>query len=226
VQYRRQDKKAKTSQCKDNKDSGRRGRKRRQGMKPTLEKQMQFIKEIEKLKLICRQNSVIDQSRQENSAEHSWHVAIIALILSEYASNEVNISRVIKMLLIHDIVEIDAGDTWLYDEKAEKEQPAKEEKAATRLFGLLPQAQNEDFLALWKEFNERKTADAIFASAIDGLQPLVNHFLSGSTRNVNILESRIAEKKQYINNASPELWDYAKNLIHESAIKGLYKKDL
>jgi len=191
-------------------------------MSEDLLKQMKFIEEIEKLKIIYRQNSVINQSRQENSAEHSWHVAFMAVVLKEYAGKDVNLLRVIKMLLLHDVVEIDAGDTWLYDSQASVGQIDRETKAANRLFGLLPEEQKGEYLDLWTEFTARETPDAAFAAAIDSIQPLINHHLTGSTRNVMIKASQIAEKKRHINNASPLLWEYAQKIIRESAEKGQY----
>jgi putative hydrolases of HD superfamily len=187
--------------------------------------QMDFLKEIEKLKIIYRQNGVVDRSRPENSAEHSWHIALMAIILEEYVVlKNIDILRVIKMLLIHDIVEIDAGDTFLYDTEGNIGKSQKEEQAARRIFGLLPEKQRIEFLELWREFESGTTPDAIYASCLDGLQPLVNRLMTGGYvfRGEELKTSQVLEKKKFMEKASPFLWDYAKDVIKESKDKGLY----
>ncbi|MFP4385078.1 MAG: HD domain-containing protein, partial [Spirochaetia bacterium] len=128
-----------------------------------LEQQITFIKEIDKLKTILRMTRLTDSSRRENSAEHSWHIGIMAFILSEYGPAELDLIRVMKMLLIHDIVEIDAGDTFLYDEKGHQDKAEREEQAANRIFGLLPDEQGQALHDLWREYEERKTPEAKYA---------------------------------------------------------------
>ena len=124
--------------------------------KERLIKQIEFIVEIDKLKKICRQTLLMDGSRNENDAEHSWHIALMAMVLSEYSSQDLNVDKVIKMLLVHDLVEIDAGDTFCYDEKANEDKAEREQKAADRIFSLLPPDQEKEFRALWEEFEERE----------------------------------------------------------------------
>lgn len=193
-----------------------------------LKRQFEFLNEIERLKTVFRRNRTIDRSRFENSAEHSWHVALMALVLCEHAKHShIDISHIIKMLLIHDLVEIYAGDTWVYDATAEKDQAAREHASANRLFSLLPNDQAEDFRSIWIEFEARISPEAIFAAAIDALQPLSNHLLTGE---VDAPESRpsksaVLARKQLIQKASPELWQIAVNLVEESARKGLYKNE-
>ncbi|KMQ50594.1 Metal dependent phosphohydrolase [Chitinispirillum alkaliphilum] len=188
---------------------------------------MEFIKEVEKLKLIFRQNVVIDGSRQENSAEHSWHIALMAIVLSEYSdSKEIDLLRVLKMLLIHDIVEIDTGDTFLYDCEANKTKGEKEYATANRVFGLLPEITKREFMSLWQEFEKRETADARFAAALDGLQPLMNHLLSKGQGIIKhkLKTDQIIAKKKFIEDTSKELWEFAKRVIQESENAGLYTK--
>ena len=145
--------------------------------KERLLKQIEFITEIDKLKQIYRQNVVIGTSRNENDAEHSWHLAIMAILLSEYVEDEkLDLLRVIKMLIIHDLVEIDAGDTFCYDEKAKEDKAQREEKAAERLFNILPSDQAEEIMDLWKEFEEKETLEARFAACMDRLQPLILNY--------------------------------------------------
>jgi len=151
-------------------------------MPPRLLQQMQFVVEIDKLKRVLRQTLLTDGSRRENSAEHSWHIALMAILLSEYATEPIDILRVVKMLLLHDLVEIDAGDTFCYDDRGHESKAEREMQAADRLFSLLPPDQASEFRALWDEFEAQETADAQFASTLDRLQPLLNnHQTQGHT---------------------------------------------
>ena len=190
-----------------------------------LEQQMQFIREIEKLKVVYRQNGTIGNKRQENSAEHSWHIAIMAFVLAEYFPKKVDIFKVVKMLLVHDIVEVYAGDTFLYDEKKRDDAKEIEKKAAKKIFSLLPEEQAEDFFKTWLEFEENKTNEAEFAKILDNLQPILNHY---TTENQNIVgkeltKRQIAAKKAFIKDFSPELWEYADMILDKSVEVGLYK---
>lgn len=196
-------------------------------MTERLQKLVHFITELEKLKLVERQNNILDSNRQENSAEHSWHAALIAVLMQEYAPPGVDVARVVKMLLIHDVVEIDAGDTYLYDDQKKKSVILDEGKAAIRLFGILPSPQGEEYLALWHEFEARITPDAKFAAAIDNLQPLLNYEVTGrATDNPSgPSKSQRAQKKRFIKDVSPQLWDLAEHLIASGVAKGLYKGD-
>lgn len=193
-----------------------------------LEKQLEFIKELEKLKTIYRTNQVIDQSRAENSAEHSWHITVMALVFADYfSSRNFDLFKMIKMLLLHDIVEIDAGDVNLYKRnKAEIHQ--KEQQAAKRIFSLLPEKQKKEFYQLWQEFEEGISEEAKAANVIDSLQPLINHVISRSKgdRVLDIKHSEIMEKKRFIKDISPELWELALQYIHLGLEKDLYIEDL
>ena len=141
-------------------------------MNERLKKQIDFITEIDKLKNIYRQTYVINEDRKENDSEHSWHIAILAFILAEYSDEPVDVLKTIKMLLIHDIVEIDAGDTYYYDSEGYKTKAGREKKASERIFGLLPDDQRDEMLSLWNEFEERKTPESKFANVLDHVQPL------------------------------------------------------
>ncbi len=187
----------------------------------SLDHQLSFLREIEKLKGVCRANKTLD-GRFENSAEHSWHVALMALLLAEHASSEIDMLKVTKMLLIHDLVEIDAGDTWLYAEDQETKLEA-ETAAAERLFSLLPAGQKRDYLDLWNEFESGHSEEARFAAAIDGIQPLLNHVMTGNAGDGVIPVEKVRSKKVYINEYAPKLWGLVEELIEESIGKGLYE---
>lgn len=174
-----------------------------------LDKQLNFLREIDRLKTVVRQSPLLDQSRKENSAEHSWHLAMYALLLNEYACGPVNINRVVQMLLLHDVVEIDVGDFPIHSNSSNNLQAEEELKAAERLFGLLPQQQGNEFLALWREFERAETEDAKFAKALDRFQPLlVNVFTHGGTWTENgvSLEQVFSRYGPVIKRGAPQLW--------------------
>ena len=141
-----------------------------------LTQQLRFLLELDRLKSVFRQSRLIRTDRMENSAEHSWHLAMLAVVLAEYAAEDIDLVRVVKMALIHDIVEIDAGDTYIYDEQARQEQARIEQKAAERIFGLLPTQQATELRTLWEEFEAKQTPEARFAGALDRLQPLLLNY--------------------------------------------------
>ncbi|MGA7876604.1 MAG: HD domain-containing protein [Desulfoferrobacter sp.] len=187
-----------------------------------LEKQIRFIVEIDKLKSIVRQTLVTDGSRQEDSAEHSWHIAVMAIVLSEYAKDRaIDIARVLKMALIHDLVEIDAGDTYCYDEDGNEDKLERERKAAERIFGLLPKDQSEEFRRLWDEFELRETAEARFAAALDRLQPLLNNYSTNGRmwQKHRIKSSQVFSRNRPIEDSSPTLWKYAADMILDAISK-------
>lgn len=177
-----------------------------------LNKQLDFIIELERLKGVYRQALVkSDKNRFENSAEHSWHISLTAQILHEYAVENVNISRVMSMLLIHDIVEIDAGDMFAFsDEKALKEQEIKEIAAASRIFGLLPKEQFQIFNQLWLEFENAETIDARFAKAMDRVLPLLQNMRNdgGSWVRNKVKKSQVVKRNIYLKGLAPQLWLY------------------
>lgn len=193
-----------------------------------LKKQIQFVVEVDRLKGILRQNLVMDSSRQENSVEHSWHLAVMVLLLSEYApAGHFDMMRVVKMVLIHDIVEIDAGDTFVYDVAGNEDKAEREIKAAERLFGMLPADQQDEFWALWREFEARKTPEARFAGALDRLQPLLCNFSTDGDawRRHGVKRGQVIEKNHIIEEGAPLLWDYASCLINEAARRGMLERE-
>ncbi len=187
-----------------------------------LKQQLNFLYEIDKLKTIFRQTSLIaDPKRFENSAEHSWHLAFYALILAEYANDEINLLRVIKMVLLHDLVEIDAGDVFCYDDNANVNKEEREQLAAQRLFGLLPTDQGTELMQLWQEFEERKTADAKFAVCLDRIQPLLHNFMTegGSWKRHNITRQQVEVRMKPIEEGSITLAELVKSIIDDSVTK-------
>lgn len=192
-----------------------------------LGKQMRFIMELERLKVTYRQNGIIGGGRQENSAEHSWHISVMAHVLAEYCREPVDVGKVVKMLLLHDVVEIYAGDTFLYDQKGREEAKQTESEAAERVFGLLPDEQKAEFIGLWEEFEQRDTAEARYAAVLDNLQPILNHYYTDN-RNIagkRLFRAQIIDKKKFIGEFSEELWAFAVKIIDESVKAGLYQPD-
>jgi len=196
-------------------------------MNPRLTQQIQFITEIDKLKNILRQTKLTDNSRQENSAEHSWHLAIMAIILAEYAPPEVDILRAIKMLLIHDLVEIDAGDTFCYDVQGNLHKAAKEIKAAMRIFGLLPPEQGEELRKIWQEFEEFQTPTAKFAVALDRLQPLLQNVQNkgGTWKTHGITENLVRKRMAPVKEVSPILGSVVEEIIADCIAAGYLKAE-
>lgn len=190
--------------------------------KERLQKQIEFIVEIDKLKHIYRQTVLMDKSRNENDAEHSWHLAMMGIFLSEYANEQnIDILHVVKMVLIHDLVEIDAGDTFAYDEKGHEDKVEREEAAADRLFHILPQDQYEEIYGLWREFEQRKTAEARFAAALDRLQPLLhNYYTEGvAWKKHGVTSDKVLDRNKHISEGSQSLWDFAESIIKDAVEK-------
>lgn len=186
-----------------------------------------FIVELDKLKSIFRRTLLLDKSRNENDAEHSWEMATMALVLHSYAEPGTDLLRVLKMLLIHDLVEIDAGDTYVYDAKAASTQAEREAAAATRIFGLLKGPEGAELHALWIEFEERLTPEARFARAIDRLQPLLHNYCTGGEvwRQNTIKRSQVQQAMRAIGEGSVTLGAFADHLIEASAEKGYLATD-
>lgn len=191
-----------------------------------LEKQFSFIREIDREKFIGRQTYLTDGERKENDAEHAWHMAVMTLLLAEYANEEIDVLKTVTMLLIHDIVEIDAGDTYAYDEEAKKTQKDRERKAAERIYGLLPADQGEKLKELWQEFEACATPEARFARCMDNLQPMMlNAATDGKAWVEHQVElSQILGRNQNTHTGSEILWEYArKNWIDPNVEKGTIK---
>jgi putative hydrolase of HD superfamily len=193
-----------------------------------MEKQFQFIEEIDKEKLIGRQTYLTDTARKENDAEHAWHMAVMTILLSEYANEKIDVLKTVTMLLIHDIVEIDAGDTYAYDAEGAKTQREREEKAAERIFGMLPEDQAKKFRDLWEEFEAKKTPEAKFARTMDNIQPMMLNSKTGGKawmeHGVHI--SQILKRNEVTPEGSKELWNYAReHFIEPNVKKGHIKED-
>lgn len=188
-----------------------------------LEKQMAFIREIDKEKQIFRQSYVTDGTRKENDAEHAWHMAIMTFLLSEYANEEIDVLKTIRMILIHDIVEIDAGDTYAYDDSAKATQHEREERAADRLFGMLPEDQARELRGLWDEFEAGETKEARFARTMDNVQPLLLNDATGGKawEEHNVPLSKILKRNERTQKGSEALWEYSRdNLIKKNVKEG------
>ncbi len=191
-----------------------------------LLKQISFIKEIDKLKYIQRKTKLFNSDRPENDAEHSWHLAMMTIVLAEHSDKPIDVLKVLKMVLIHDIVEIDAGDTFIYDSTKNHTNTEEELIAARRIFGLLPTEQAEEFIAIWKEFEESMTDEAKFAKSMDRFEPLLQNASNngGTWAEFNVPYQKVYDKKKAIKNGSTSIWDYAENLINESVDRGILKK--
>ena len=187
-----------------------------------LQAQIQFIVEIDKLKHVLRQTRLMDKSRRENDAEHSWHLAMMAIVLSEYADPQVDLLRVLKMVLIHDLVEIDAGDTFCYDAIAVQDQSDREQKAADRLFGMLPENLEKELRSLWEEFEAKSSIDAQFATALDRLQPLLhNYYTQGGTwKMANVTEAQVRKRMAPVSIGSSVLGKFVDEVITDAVRQG------
>jgi putative hydrolase of HD superfamily len=192
----------------------------------TLIRQIEFIREIDKLKYILRKTKLINSDRNENDAEHSWHLSVMAIVLAEHSNAPIDILRVIKMLLIHDIVEIDAGDTFIYDTQKSHDNTEEERAAAERIFGMLPGEQGDELLALWEEFEQQETSEAKFARAMDRLEPLLQNISNngGTWTEFGINYDQVHAKKSVIAHGSATIWAYAEQLLTESVGKGILKR--
>jgi putative hydrolase of HD superfamily len=191
-----------------------------------LLKQVDFIKEIDKLKYIQRKTKLFNSNRHENDAEHSWHLAMMTLVLAKHSDKPIDVLKVLKMVLIHDIVEIDAGDTFMYDSLKNHINTDEELIAAKRIFGLLPTEQAEEFITIWQEFEDGLTDEAKFAKSMDRFEPLLQNTSNngGTWVEFNVPYQKVYDKKKVIKNGSTSIWDYAENLINESVEKGILKK--
>lgn len=189
-----------------------------------LAAQLEFLLEADRLKGIERMTRLIDGSRRENTAEHSWHLALFALVLHEHADEPVDLLRVITMLVVHDLVEIDAGDTFAYDTAGYEDKEAREQAAADRIFGLLPAEQAAELRAAWEEFEARATPEARFANAVDRLQPvLLNHARGGGPwQEHGITMERVLLRNEPIGDGSTVLWGEAQRRIRELDERGLF----
>lgn len=187
-----------------------------------LQKQMDFIVEMDKTKQIVRQTYLSDGSRKENDAEHAWHLALMTYLLREYAEKEIDITKTMLMVLIHDLVEIDAGDTYAYDEKGNLDKEEREKKAAARIFPILPTDQAQELQKLWEEFEENQTPEAKFAHTMDNLQPLLLNDASGgkSWQEHQVELTQVLKRNEHTKEGSQVLWDYARECIDKNVERG------
>lgn len=190
-----------------------------------IKKQIEFIITIDEMKNILRRNLVSDASRRENDAEHSWHLAVMAMILEEYSADKVDISKVLKIALVHDLVEVYAGDTFAYDVKGNEDKLDREIMAAEKLFGMLKDGQGDEIRALWDEFEAKETPESKYANAIDRLQPLIlNYLTNGHTWKLGDVHApQILQRMDIIRTATPELWHIVEGIISTSIEAGLLK---
>lgn len=194
-------------------------------MDERLQKQLDFILEIDKEKNIFRQTHLSGHGRNENDAEHAWHMAIMAYLLQEYSNEKIDVARVMLMCLIHDVVEIDAGDTYAYDAEGLKTQKAREEAAKERLYSMLPEDQKADLVAIFDEFEERKTPEAKFTRALDNLQPLLlNHSNGGGDwKNHDVTAEQVYGRQSRTREGSEKLFEVTDQILKENIAKGNLK---
>ena len=185
-------------------------------------RQLEFIVEIDKLKAVLRQSYLMNAERRENSAEHSWHLAVMAVVLAEHAEEELDLSHSLTMLLLHDIVEIDAGDTYCYDERAALDKAERECRAADRIFGLLPEDQTRGLLHLWDEYEQQATPEARFAMALDRLMPLLHnyHTEEKSWREHDITRDQVLAHNACIGDSSHKLWQFVRAILDDAVLRG------
>ena len=186
-------------------------------MDERLKQQMDFILEVDKVKNIIRQTYLADGKRKENDAEHSWHLALMAVLLKEYSNEEVDMAKVIPMVLVHDLVEIDAGDTYAYDEAGAATKEEREKKAADRIYGLLPKDQGKWLYGLWQEFEAYDTPEAKFAHVLDNSQPLFLNDASGgiSWTEHGVKKSQIYKRNRRTGEGSEKIWEYMQELVEK-----------
>ena len=187
---------------------------------------LEFIMEMDKMKRIYRQSLLLDRSRTETDAEHSWQLAVMALILADHGPEGTDLLKVISMCLIHDIVEIDAGDTFAYDEKGNQDKAEREMKAADRIYAMLPRAQGEKLKALWMEFDEGKSKEAVFANALDRLQPMLIHaYTDGANwRKHDVAYPQVRERAEAVRQGLPYIWPCLEDLLETARTLGLLRE--
>ena len=196
-------------------------------MEERLKKQLDFLLEIDKSKGVTRQTYLADGSRKENDAEHSWHLALMAILLSEYANEDIDVLKTVSMVLIHDLVEIDAGDTYAYDTEGAKTKRERELVAADRIFNILPKDQAEKLRALWEEFEREDTPEARFAAALDKTQPVILTDNQGgkSWLEHGVKKSQISNRTKHVVEGSKELGEYIDKAIEKNVKKGFLRDE-
>lgn len=188
--------------------------------------QIEFLIEIDKIKHVFRKTKLFNGSRYENDAEHAWHLSLMAMVLSEHANEKIDVAKVIKMALIHDIVEIDAGDIIVYDQQNRALAQAKENAAAERIFGLLPADQRQEFISLWREFETRETPEAKFAAAIDRLEPILQNHLNDyhAWRAYGVSSDMLYASNRHVQEGSEVIWNAVQEIFADAIDKGVVAK--
>ena len=192
-----------------------------------LQKQMNFLLEIDKAKNIFRQTYLSDGNRKENDAEHSWHLAMMAFVLAEYFGDGIDVCKTMKMVLMHDIVEIDAGDTYCYDAVGYLDKDKREQEAAERLYGLLPEDQKKEYMEIWQEFEEGKTSEAYFANVLDRMQPVLLTYASGGKAWLEheVHVDQLLKRNEKTLNSHEVIKEYFMNIVKEAAAAGYLKSE-
>ena len=195
-------------------------------MDERLKKQMEFALEMDKEKGIGRQTYILNALRKENDAEHGWHLALMTMLMAEYANEKIDVARTVEMVIIHDVIEIDAGDTYAYDEAANATKAEREKKAADRIFGLLPEEQGKYFMDLWLEFEAADTPESKFANAMDSVQPVMLNDASNGLawREHEVAASKVRDRAvRKIKPGSEKLYEMVLDIIAENVKKGNLK---
>ena len=189
---------------------------------PRLQQQIAFVIEIDRLKQVLRQTRLMDASRRENSAEHSWHLAMMIVILGEYAPEGVDLQRALHQVLVHDLVEIDAGDTFCYDAAGHSDKAQREQQAADRIFGLLPEASAQELRELWDEFEAQATPTARFAASLDRIQPMLHNWQTGggTWKEHQISRAQVMRRMAPVETGAPALWPFVLEVIDHCEAAG------
>lgn len=192
-----------------------------------LHKQIQFIHEVDKIKYILRRTRLFNSDRAENDAEHSWHLSIMAMVLAEHSNEPIDLLKVIKMVLIHNVVEIDAGDVFFFDKTQKHDNRPEEMEAAKRIFGLLPADQAEEFISIWLEFEEGKSVEARFAKTLDRLEPMLQNASNqgGTWEEYHVKYDEVLDSKRIMKDTATPLWEYTQALLKECVKEGILKEN-
>lgn len=191
-----------------------------------LLKDMEFIVKLDQMKTVLRQTKLIGSEQREDDAQHSWHISVMTMVLSNYADENIDSSKVIKMLLIHDLVELYAGDTFCYDEKGNEDKLAREMEAAEKIFGMLDEEKSREFRSLWDEFEEMETKEALFAASMDRLQPMLNNYYNGggTWKKHEVSQKDIYKRIEPVKKSSKSLWEFVEYMIEDAYNRGLIVK--
>lgn len=189
-------------------------------------KDMEFIVQLDKMKTVLRQTQLIGSEQREDDAQHSWHIAVMTMVLSDYADEKIDSSKVIKMLLIHDLVELYAGDTFCYDAKGNEDKKSREMEAADKIFGMLDENKAKEFRSLWDEFEDMETPEALFAASMDRLQPMLNNYYNGggTWKKHEIAQRDIFKRISPMEKSSKKLWEFVEFMLEDAYNKGLISK--